>query len=143
MLPPPSGWRWRQHGSPKCSCPTTWLHSVTTHVTTCRTFIPMKTSSLSHITYCNQFWLMIFTLCNIFFISPSKWNAVAQIQGDYKWCERLHKLIDKKIVDPQKLNTRHCKEVLPPPPYDISSTDLSLGKTQLMELYTMTCWSCG
>jgi hypothetical protein len=34
------------------------------------------------------------------------------VQGDYKWCERLHKFINKKIVATQKLNARHCKEQL-------------------------------
>jgi hypothetical protein len=31
---------------------------------------------------------------------------------DYKWCERLHKFIGKKIVVTRELNARHCKEQL-------------------------------
>jgi hypothetical protein len=29
------------------------------------------------------------------------------IQGDYKWCERLHKFIGKKVISTQKLHSRH------------------------------------
>ena len=33
-------------------------------------------------------------------------------QGDYKWSQRLHHLIDKKVTGTQKLNARRCKEQL-------------------------------
>jgi hypothetical protein len=35
-----------------------------------------------------------------------------KISGDYKWCERLHKFIDKKVLATQKTNSNHCKEKL-------------------------------
>jgi hypothetical protein len=34
------------------------------------------------------------------------------IQGDYKWCELLHKFIGKKVIVTQKLNAHHCREQL-------------------------------
>jgi hypothetical protein len=37
-------------------------------------------------------------------------RAHTHIRGDYKWCERLHKFIGKKVR--QKLYARHCKEQL-------------------------------
>jgi hypothetical protein len=32
------------------------------------------------------------------------------IQGDYKWCERLHKFIGKKVTARQKLSAHYSKE---------------------------------
>jgi hypothetical protein len=34
------------------------------------------------------------------------------IQGDYKWCKRLHQFIRTKVKGTQKSNARHCKEQL-------------------------------
>jgi hypothetical protein len=31
----------------------------------------------------------------------------ANMQDVYKWCERLHKFIGKKVIAIQKLNSRH------------------------------------
>lgn len=34
------------------------------------------------------------------------------IQGDYKWCEGIHKFIGNKVLATPKLNLCHCKKQL-------------------------------
>jgi hypothetical protein len=49
VLPPYSGWRWRQQCPPKRRYPTTTLHVVTTEKTSTSIFTAVKTSCVWHV----------------------------------------------------------------------------------------------